>query len=170
MGERLLRTKIIHSSQHVRRSNGKISVEKSIFMVSWQKPYTRTDYTFKLVGSGFSRKCSMERQKMMFEVRACGIFPTLYSSPSPFQKLSFLPLNGKVDVHNYQHIFHILEDYGDSPNTAPLEPIRIFFGRLIGRGQRDLILRYSVKNRHFIGSTSMDAQLAFIMANQAKVC
>jgi tRNA (guanine10-N2)-methyltransferase len=62
-----------------------------------------------------------------------------------------------------------LEDYGDSPNTAPLEPLRIFFGREIGHGQRHLITQYAVRERHFIGNTSMDAQLSFIMANQAKV-
>lgn len=87
----------------------------------------------------------------------------------PPQKLSFLPFEGKVDIKNCQHMFHILEDYGDDCNTAPLEPMRIFFGRLIGHGQRHLISRYAVRERHFIGSTSMDAQLSFIMANQAKV-
>lgn len=36
-------------------------------------------------------------------------------------------------------------------------------------GQRELIRSHSVKNRHFIGNTSMDAGLSFIMANHAKV-
>lgn len=36
-------------------------------------------------------------------------------------------------------------------------------------GQRNLLHQYSVKNRIFIGNTSMDAQLSFLMANQAKV-
>ena len=85
------------------------------------------------------------------------------------QRLSFLPFNGKVDLRHADHEFHILEDYGDDPNSAPMEPLRIFFGRLIGHGQRDLINRYSVKTRHFIGNTSMDSQLSLIMANQAKV-
>ena len=74
-----------------------------------------------------------------------------------------------MDFDNYQHLFHIMEDYGDNPNAAPSEPLRIFFGRQIGRGQRHLIKQYAVKERHFIGNTSMDAQLSFIMANQAKV-
>lgn len=85
------------------------------------------------------------------------------------QKLSFLPFEGKVDFQDSQHLFYIMEDYGDDPNTAPVEPVRIFFGRLIGHGQRHLISRYAVRERHFIGNTSMDAQLSFIMANQAKV-
>ncbi len=85
------------------------------------------------------------------------------------QKLSFLPLNGKVDVKNPTHEFYILEDYGDHPNTAPEDPLRVFFGRLIARGQRHLIKHYAVKDRVFIGNTSMDAQLSLIMANQAQV-
>ena len=39
----------------------------------------------------------------------------------------------------------------------------------IADGQRELIRSHSVKNRHFIGNTSMDAGLSFIMANHAKV-
>ncbi|XP_064382408.1 tRNA (guanine(10)-N2)-methyltransferase homolog [Halichondria panicea] len=115
------------------------------------EPYTRNDYTFKVIGSGFSKKCTMERQKEIYK------------------KLSFLPLNGKVDVKNPTHEFYILEDYGDHPNTAPEDPLRVFFGRLIARGQRHLIKHYAVKDRVFIGNTSMDAQLSLIMANQAQV-
>lgn len=43
------------------------------------------------------------------------------------------------------------------------------FSFQIADGQRDLIRSHSVKNRHFIGNTSMDAGLSFIMANHAKV-
>ncbi|XP_043919918.1 tRNA (guanine(10)-N2)-methyltransferase homolog isoform X2 [Protopterus annectens] len=39
----------------------------------------------------------------------------------------------------------------------------------IADGQRGLIESYSIKKRHFIGNTSMDACLSFIMANHAKV-
>ena len=50
-----------------------------------------------------------------------------------------------------------------------MEPYRVFLGRLISHGQRHLIQKYAVKNRHFIGNTSMDAQLSLIMANMAQV-
>lgn len=39
----------------------------------------------------------------------------------------------------------------------------------IADGQRELIRTHSVKNRHFIGNTSMDAGLSLIMTNHAKV-
>ena len=44
---------------------------------------------------------------------------------------------------------------------------QLFFGRLIGEGQRDLITKFSLKTRLFIGNTSMDPQLSFLMSNVA---
>lgn len=114
-------------------------------------PYKKTNYTFKVVVRGFSRKCSAERQLKLYE------------------RLSYLPLAGKVNLTNPDHEFHLLEDYGDNPNEAPVEPHRVFLGRLISHGQRHLIQKYAVKNRYFIGNTSMDAQLSLIMANVAQV-
>ncbi len=72
-------------------------------------------------------------------------------------------------MKNPDHEFHLLEDYGDNPHTVPQDPLRVFFGRLIAHGQRHLIKHYAVKDRLFIGNTSMDAQLSLIMTNQAKV-
>jgi len=116
------------------------------------EPFTKPGYTFKMMAKAFSKKCDLSRQKTLFE------------------KFSFLQFQGKVDLKSPQHIFYILEDYGENPHNTPPEPLRVFFGRLIAHGQRHLIQEYSIKTRHFIGNTSMDAQLSFIMANQAKVC
>ncbi|RXN06957.1 tRNA (guanine(10)-N2)-methyltransferase-like protein [Labeo rohita] len=83
--------------------------------------------------------------------------------------LDFLPFKGTVNLKDPEHIFCLLEDYGSDPNDIPEEPFHIYFGRWIADGQRELIRSYSVKKRHFIGNTSMDAGLSFIMANHAKV-
>ncbi|XP_063773357.1 tRNA (guanine(10)-N2)-methyltransferase homolog isoform X1 [Pseudophryne corroboree] len=83
--------------------------------------------------------------------------------------MEFLPFKGRVSLQNAEHIFYVLEDYGPDPNSAPKEPLQIYFGRWIADGQRELIDSYSVKKRHFIGNTSMDAGLSFIMANHARV-
>lgn len=48
-------------------------------------------------------------------------------------------------------------------------PFQLFLGRWVVDGQRELINKFSLKNRTYIGSTSMDAQLSFIMANCAQV-
>ncbi|XP_032415225.1 tRNA (guanine(10)-N(2))-methyltransferase TRMT11 isoform X2 [Xiphophorus hellerii] len=81
--------------------------------------------------------------------------------------MDYLPFEGNVSLKNPQHIFCLLEDYGTDPNNIPEYPNYIYFGRWIADGQRELIRSYSVKNRHFIGNTSMDAGLSFIMANHA---
>ncbi|KAJ3597232.1 hypothetical protein NHX12_000760, partial [Muraenolepis orangiensis] len=83
--------------------------------------------------------------------------------------LEYLPFKGNVNLKNPQHTFTLLEDYGTDPNNIPDQPLCVYFGRWIADGQRELIRSYSVKNRHFIGNTSMDAGLAFIMANHAAV-
>uniref|UniRef100_A0A3P8VNX0 tRNA (guanine(10)-N(2))-methyltransferase TRMT11 n=1 Tax=Cynoglossus semilaevis TaxID=244447 RepID=A0A3P8VNX0_CYNSE len=83
--------------------------------------------------------------------------------------LEYIPFEGTVSLKSPQHVFCLLEDYGTDPNDIPENPYYIYFGRWIADGQRELIRSHSVKNRHFIGNTSMDAGLSFIMANHAKV-
>ncbi|CAG12892.1 unnamed protein product, partial [Tetraodon nigroviridis] len=83
--------------------------------------------------------------------------------------LEYLPFEGTVSLKNPQHVFCLLEDYGTDPNNIPEHPEYIYFGRWIADGQRELIRSHSVKNRHFIGNTSMDAGLSLIMTNHAKV-
>ena len=83
--------------------------------------------------------------------------------------LQFLSSEGKVNLKKPQHIFSILEGYGLDPNHIPENPHNIYFGRWIADEHRELIESYSVKKRHFIWNTSMDAGLSFIMANHGKV-
>ncbi|XP_030830415.1 tRNA (guanine(10)-N2)-methyltransferase homolog [Strongylocentrotus purpuratus] len=80
-----------------------------------------------------------------------------------------LPLKGPVKMRDPDQVFYIFEDYGVQPNQAPDKPHRIFVGRWISDGQKRLAHRYSVKTRHFIGNTSMDALLSLVMTNQAGV-
>ncbi|XP_038051351.1 tRNA (guanine(10)-N2)-methyltransferase homolog [Patiria miniata] len=81
----------------------------------------------------------------------------------------FLDFKGKVDLKNPEQVFHIYADYGLTPNKIPEQPYKVYFGRLIAEGQRQLEQLYSVKKRHFIGNTSMDATLSLLMANQAQL-
>ena len=88
-----------------------------------------------------------------------------------------------MNLSNPDNTFYVMEDYGIDHNNAGDEPERVFFSSLVSQvamvtvyyslqvayGQRNLLHQYSVKNRIFIGNTSMDAQLSFLMANQAKV-
>ncbi|KAI1240967.1 hypothetical protein IHE44_0009422 [Lamprotornis superbus] len=114
-------------------------------------PYLQSDSTYKVHIHTFNKTLT-QAQKI-----------------KKIDALEFLPFKGKVNLKNPEHIFWILEDYGTNPNDVPEEPIHLYFGRWIADGQRELIESYSVKKRHFIGNTSMDACLSFIMANHGRV-
>ncbi|KAM5283039.1 LOW QUALITY PROTEIN: tRNA (guanine(10)-N(2))-methyltransferase TRMT11 [Hipposideros larvatus] len=114
-------------------------------------PFLHSDSTYKIKIHTFNKTLTQEEKVKRIDA------------------LEFLPFEGKVNLKKPQHIFSILEDYGLDPNCIPENPHNIYFGRWIADGQRELIESYSVKKRHFIGNTSMDAGLSFIMANHGKV-
>ncbi|XP_022359607.1 tRNA (guanine(10)-N2)-methyltransferase homolog isoform X4 [Enhydra lutris kenyoni] len=114
-------------------------------------PFLHSDSTYKIKIHTFNKTLTQEEKVKRIDA------------------LEFLPFEGKVNLKKPQHIFSVLEDYGLDPNCIPENPHNIYFGRWIADGQRELIESYSVKKRHFIGNTSMDAGLSFIMANHGKV-
>ncbi|XP_069463607.1 tRNA (guanine(10)-N2)-methyltransferase homolog isoform X2 [Ambystoma mexicanum] len=135
--------------------HGKSTAELKKSLMSYPQeqmdPYVQQDSTYKINIHTFNKTL------------------TQIEKVSRIDDLAFLPFKGKVNLRNADHIFCLLEDYGLDPNNIPQQPLDVFFGRWIADGQRDLINSYSVKKRHFIGNTSMDACLAFIMANHARV-
>ena len=48
-------------------------------------------------------------------------------------------------------------------------PKRMYFGREVGVGNRRVIAQYALPKRVYLGPTSMDTEMAFVMCNQAKV-
>ncbi|KAF7728275.1 hypothetical protein EC973_006449 [Apophysomyces ossiformis] len=83
---------------------------------------------------------------------------------------SYLGFDGPIDMKKPDVQFGVLEDYGSMAGIAgaPAEaPERIFMGRLVASGSRDLVQKYNLKKRKYLGTTSMDAELSLVMANQA---
>lgn len=58
------------------------------------------------------------------------------------------------------------DDYGGNNGLPPIVQRRIFFGREVGGADRRLLPTYQLKSRTYIGPTAMDAEIAFLMANQ----
>merc|ERR1719186_565059 len=85
------------------------------------------------------------------------------------ESLSYIPLQGPVNLSSPQVIFSYFEFYGFDHNNLPEEPLNVMFGRLVGEGQREKITKLSIKKRKFIGNTTMDPQLSLLMANICKV-
>ena len=85
------------------------------------------------------------------------------------ETFSYLPFQGPVSLQNPDVTLIELEFSGFDHNNLPEEPINLFFGRFVADGQRELNAKFSLKKRCFIGNTSMDPQLSFLMANLACV-
>lgn len=115
------------------------------------RTFTSGDKSFKISIESFNKKLSINQQRELID------------------QFQFLPFQGCVNLTAPDNLFALLLDYGDDPNEAPPSPQRLFFGRLVGHGQRHLFKQYSLKTRRFIGNTSMDPQLSFLMANQGQV-
>ena len=74
-----------------------------------------------------------------------------------------LPWKGKVRMREPDHNFVVIVDQRGE------QPRHYFFGRLIAEGRRDLVGKYDLKKRNYIGTTSLDAELSLLMANLARV-
>ena len=57
----------------------------------------------------------------------------------------------------------------DTKRTKGMVPLpeHWFFGRQVAAAGRDYLQRYLLPGRRFLGPTSMDAEMAFIMCNHA---
>lgn len=96
------------------------------------------------------------------------------------ESFSYLGIDGPVRMKNPDLDFWVLEEYlwdieamdmGLVPSTAkqdePRDPEKIYFGRWIADGSRELATKYDLKKRRYISTTSMDAELSLITANMA---
>ncbi|ORE16980.1 tRNA guanosine-2'-O-methyltransferase [Rhizopus microsporus] len=84
---------------------------------------------------------------------------------------SYLGFEGPIDMKNPDVQFHVLADHGTenayTNKPTQTEPHYIYMGKLVATGSRDLVNKYNLKKRKYLGTTSMDAELSLVMANQA---
>lgn len=162
------------------------------------EPYTRTGSTFKVQVECFNASLTDSERlahisalgptlawkgKVRSNRSAAYFEPTVpfVARPSmvPKCQMPILPMHRrvvffcfKVRMKNPQHTFVLLIEHeahkgpGRQPRT---EPRRLFFGREVSLGRRDVPIRYDLKRRNYIGTTSLDAELAVIMGNLARV-
>ncbi|CAL8108445.1 unnamed protein product [Orchesella dallaii] len=81
----------------------------------------------------------------------------------------YMPLDGKVDLKTPELSLHLIQFFGMDPNRVPEYPYQQYFGRWLFDGQRRLVSKINLKDRKFIGNTSMDPLLSLLMANLALV-
>lgn len=67
-----------------------------------------------------------------------------------------------------EHIFTIFETWPyDSVPLGIDDPDMMYLGRLVAKSSRDVVLRFDLKKRGYISTTSMDSELSLVTANIA---
>ncbi|KAL6139270.1 hypothetical protein ACLB2K_064547 [Fragaria x ananassa] len=114
-------------------------------------PYLESDSTFKINVDTFGKVLSLQDQTQRIK------------------GFHYIPFKGRVNLRNPEHKFWLMEtdNYGANNGLPPIVERRIFFGREIGGADRKLLPTYELKSRTYLGPTAMDAEIAFLMANQA---
>jgi tRNA (guanine10-N2)-methyltransferase len=93
------------------------------------------------------------------------------SSRNVINSFKYLDFSGPILLKGAQEDFTVFELWPFRPPglklPLPEAPDRVYFGRVVGQGDRDAIQRFSLKKRGYINTTSMDAHLSLITANLA---
>ncbi|PNY24787.1 tRNA (Guanine(10)-N2)-methyltransferase [Tolypocladium capitatum] len=80
----------------------------------------------------------------------------------------YLPFEGPIRMSHPDHVFTVFELWPyDSVPLGIENPDRIHFGRFIAASSRDVILKFDLKKRGYISTTSMDSELSLVTANIA---
>mmetsp|Transcript_22265 Transcript_22265/g.56648 ORF Transcript_22265/g.56648 Transcript_22265/m.56648 type:complete len:486 (-) Transcript_22265:551-2008(-) len=117
-------------------------------------PWLGPELSFKVVVASYGGTCTMQQQLEYME------------------KVSYIPFQGPVSLKAPDVTYWLqVVDCKDTPGLGlEVLPPRIYFGRKVGEYNHIVAqVEYSLKTRPYIGPTSMDAEMAFIMCNQAQV-
>uniref|UniRef100_A0A182Y772 tRNA (guanine(10)-N(2))-methyltransferase TRMT11 n=1 Tax=Anopheles stephensi TaxID=30069 RepID=A0A182Y772_ANOST len=114
-------------------------------------PYFGANNSFKVTVETFNKHFSLKEKVAKIET------------------MQYLPAEGPVNLQTPDVHYWYVEFWGLDPMNVPERPHDVLFGRWVADGKRDMINEISLKNRKFIGNTSMDPQLSLLMANQGLV-
>ena len=79
------------------------------------------------------------------------------------ESFGFMKFTGKIVMSKPDNQFIVFEDY----ELDAAKPHALHFGREVAEGGRRAVNKYNVKKRHYIATTSMDAELSLVTANMA---
>ncbi|PFH56681.1 hypothetical protein XA68_16139 [Ophiocordyceps unilateralis] len=102
------------------------------------------------------------------------VFESYQGARSDSRKLSiinsfdYLPFEGPIRMSRPDQVFTIFETWPyNSPVLGIENPEMMYFGRFVACSSRDVILRFDLKKRGYISTTSMDSELSLVTANIA---
>ncbi|KAE9973313.1 hypothetical protein BLS_003652 [Venturia inaequalis] len=111
---------------------------------SWWPKYEDSSFKFKI--RGYQGSVDLKSQRTLIE------------------SFSFMGFKGPIRMKDPDNEFCVLEDY----ERYAEKPYQLYFGRLIAEGGRTAMVKYDLKKRKYISTTSMDSELALITANITK--
>lgn len=79
---------------------------------------------------------------------------------------SYLPFKGPIKMSNPDESFTVFDIW--PYNSVPLgieNPDKIYVGRYLATSSRDIVLKFDLKKRDYISTTSMDSELSLVTAN-----
>ncbi|KAI3404303.2 hypothetical protein KGF56_002942 [Candida oxycetoniae] len=88
------------------------------------------------------------------------------------ESLSFLGLKGRINLKTPDETFTIFEEYQVYGMEKAHTPKQLWFGRLVQLSERirnNIVEKYDLKKRSYIGTTSFDAELSLVSCNLAHV-
>lgn len=77
-------------------------------------------------------------------------------------------VQGPVKLTDPDNKFWLIEVSTDNNPGLPHVPYRLYFGREVAFNNRGVIARYGLPRRRYLGPTSMDTEMAFIICNQVQ--
>lgn len=89
------------------------------------------------------------------------------------RSFSYMGFKGPIRLTNPDEEFYVMEEYIDDYEVSVSgvsrveEPRKIYLSRKIAESCREDVLKYDLKKRRYISTTSMDAELSLITANMA---
>lgn len=87
------------------------------------------------------------------------------------ESFSYLAFEGPIRMKNPDEIFNVLEEYHVHGTEKATAPINMWFGRQIQLSARteNILDKYDLRRRKYIGTTSFDAELSLVSCNIAQV-
>ncbi|CAM9725349.1 unnamed protein product, partial [Discosporangium mesarthrocarpum] len=110
-----------------------------------------------------------EEVSWSIQVAAAGYTYTMEEQEKLRKLFAHMPFRGPVQCRKPMQLFMLWGDFDceDGYREGRL-PKWVYFGRRISDGNRDLIGRFDLKKRSYLGPTSMDNELSLVMANMVK--
>ncbi|RKP03721.1 hypothetical protein CXG81DRAFT_9170, partial [Caulochytrium protostelioides] len=123
--------------------------------------------------AGPDRWAPFRHSRFKYDITPYGHTLTQRERVSLIESFGFSNMLGPIDLKTPEIQILMARTLTTGLCTGPPPPLpfleRVWYGRHVANGARHRITHYELKRRRYIGTTSMDAELALLMANQGLV-